>query len=271
MKLGFALLSLICLSSFACNQTKSSTPTETKSMGSGKVTVIVPTAVWKAVESEFALKNVVTAAEGESSEGGKKKEETKKESSGKEGSESDGGKKPEIREGGHSLKVDKNELDELLKKHPQTENFSFQVQVLEKTDGVLGGKNYVLDFPPGGGILDLSYYISESTRGSFYLKFNWDKKEFLPGMTKVYFVSRSKIREVEGMKLGSGCGHFFDLTSYWQKNMDVEGFFLNTTHDRHLSVLVGNYYFFVIKDGKIFESSIEILDSRHRDLMCVAN
>jgi hypothetical protein len=134
----------------------------------------------------------------------------------------------------------------------------------------LGGKNLLLKFPPGGGKLDLAPYVRENPKGSFYFKVQWDNESLPWKSARVYFVSRSKIRKIEDKEVGSGCEHFFDLTKFWNSTMNSVGLFLNTTHQRHISVIAGVYYFVVFKEGKIHQAYLDVFDSRYRELLCIA-
>jgi hypothetical protein len=168
----------------------------------------------------------------------------------------------------HKFTVNKKEIDELSKRLPNIYSFPFQIQLIEKTKGLLGNKNDEISFPPGGGVLDLADYIKDDINGSFYLKVLWNFNELPLKLSKIYFISKSNIRRVGNDTFGTGCDELLDLTTYWTDSMKGTGLFLNTTNARHISLLTGIYYFNVYIEGKIHSAVLEIFDSRHRDLYC---
>ncbi len=236
----------------ACHKKTEEESIERRKMGEGKVEVTVPTAVWKEIEKDYIQFNL-----------GKKPEAGETEKVEKEEKKPSPGAEP------HKMNVDENYLKELTKKRPPTDSFPLTVELTEKTEGVLGKKNFILQYPLGGGILELSQFVSERPQGSFYLRIKWDEKQWPMKYFKAYFVSRSKMKTMDGKVFGSGCDHFFNLTEYFKSSMKGQGFFLNTNNLRHISLIAGIYYFNVFKDGKIYWSSLEIIDSRHRELLCV--
>lgn len=165
------------------------------------------------------------------------------------------------------LVINKKEIEAISKRLPHIHPFPFTVYLTEKTQGVLGSKNYEINFPEKGGVLDLSHFVTEKI-GSFYLKVIWDFKKLPLKNSKIYFVSRSKIRRIGEKTLGSGCDHFFDLTNYWVNSIADEGLFLNNTDARHISLLSGTYFLNVYVEGKLYSAQFEIFDSNRRDLLC---
>ena len=204
----------------------------------------VPSVLWKAIESNYRPLAL--------DPGGEAVKETVKEEKA-EGQEN----KPKLSE----------EEERLLKKKPPLDPISFHVWLIEKTHGVLGGQNWDLKFPVGGGYLDYRYFIPESITGTFFLQVKYDA-EMDPKDTKIYYLSNAKIRQLEGKPIGNGCGRYFDITDYWKKSMAGEGLVLNTFGNRHLSVTDGTLFFVVPYRGKIRIAHLTIRDSRHRDLSC---
>lgn len=166
-----------------------------------------------------------------------------------------------------ALQIDPKHIAELAKRMPTIEPFRFKLFLTEKTEGILGKQNFEIHFPPGGGKLDLNQYVHKMV-GSFYFKVVWDFKDLPLKNSKIYFVSRSQVREVGGKSFGSGCDHFFDLTTYWHGMMSNEGMFINTTDNRHVSLLAGTYFLNVYHNGKLYSAQLEVFDSENRNLLC---
>lgn len=149
---------------------------------------------------------------------------------------------------------------------PETAFEPLKVYLIEKNKGVLKGHNTALSFIAGGGELDLGEFV-EPLRGSFYIAF-----EFLPTIekadTKVFFLSNSVQRKLDGENVGSGCDKYFDLTGSFAHAMKKDGFLLNTSDQRHVSALAGTYVFASVYDGKLHLASLIIRDDAHRALQC---
>ena len=209
----------------------------------------IPATLWKVIEGNYKPLAL--------DPGGAAVKESIKEEGKEEGKEGKGGASKSLTE----------EETRLLKKKPPIEPISFHVLLVEKTPGVLGGQNWDLSFPAGGGYLDYRYFIPESNVGTFFLKVKYDG-EMDSKETKVYYLSNAKVRQVDGKPMGNGCGRYFDISDYWKKSMDSDGLILNTVNNRHLSVTSGTLFFVAPYRGKLRVSHLSIRDSRHRDLGC---
>ncbi len=141
-----------------------------------------------------------------------------------------------------------------------------KVVLTEKNPNVLNEKSYTIQFPRGGGFLDLAKYVSNQN-GSFYIHFQ------LPGddkadQIKAFFVSKAKKRKLDGEVWGSGCKSAVEISSFYKKAISTGKFEVNTTRDRHLS-LIGGHFIVSVNDGKqIKVTQVTIYDSRRADLMC---
>lgn len=141
-----------------------------------------------------------------------------------------------------------------------------KVVLTEKNPNVLNEKSYTIQFPRGGGFLDLAKYVSNQN-GSFYIHFQ------LPGedkadQIKAYFVSKAKKRKLDGEVWGSGCKSAVEISSFYKKAISTGKFEVNTTRDRHLS-LIGGHFIVSVNDGKqIKVTQVTIYDSRRADLTC---
>lgn len=157
------------------------------------------------------------------------------------------------------------ERDESVAQKP-TEFVGLKVFLVERNKGILGGENHLLAFPPGGGELDLRDFVSEKS-GSFYFVAEPRTKIEKPNI-KVYFLSNSKVRDLNGTTVGSGCDTYFDVSSAFSKAVVSEGFLLNTTEQRHVSASAGTF-FFVLDDGqKLHLARLTVKDSRYPAVQC---
>lgn len=150
-----------------------------------------------------------------------------------------------------------------------TEFVALKAYLIEKNRGILGRENFALEFPVGGGEIDLSDFL-QPLRGSFYFA-----TEFLPDldpkMKKVFFLSNSPTRVLTGSKVGAGCDAYYDVTSAFDKAMAGTGFLVNTTDGRHVGALAGTYFFGGFEGGKLRIASLVVRDSKFRPLHCRRN
>lgn len=122
--------------------------------------------------------------------------------------------------------------------------------------------------PLGGGVVDLSEYVTP-LRGTFSLKIlarNEDGSE--PAGLRVFFVSNAKTRTVGGDKYGAGCGKFMEITSYFYKQSRRSGFPLYTADQRYLSVVGGTFVAVDFERDALQVGSMTFLDSRYPELLC---
>lgn len=147
-----------------------------------------------------------------------------------------------------------------------TEFVGLKVFLYERNKGILGGRNHLLVFPAGGGELDLRDFVSEKN-GSFYFVAEPRTKIEKPNI-KVYFLSNSIVRDLDGTTVGTGCDTYFDLSTAFGKAVASEGFLLNTTAQRHVSATAGTF-FFVLDDGqKLYLARLTVKDSRYPSVQC---
>ncbi len=142
------------------------------------------------------------------------------------------------------------------------------VYLVEKNDNVLKKSAYKISFPRGGGEIDLSQYAGISN-GTFYVGF--DFPEFTDAQDKkVLFVSKAKKRKIAEEVYGLGCNQFVDITDQYFALMPKVGIKVNTTRDRHLSVLGGHFLFSAQKGNTIYVSQVTFKDSTKNHLFCEA-
>lgn len=141
-----------------------------------------------------------------------------------------------------------------------------EVSFIAKSPGILVHDSVQYNLPRGGGALDLSK-ITDGDKGTFYLKFGLNDFSS-PSSMKVYFVSNSKKRRVDGEIFGAGCNVYFDVTSSFQKLNSGEGIKFNITNNRHVSALGGHFVFVQSDKDKVYLSQVEFKDSQNRDYLC---
>ena len=175
------------------------------------------------------------------------------------GGEKDEGKKDKKEESG----VEKS----ALKSKPPVEQISLKVYLIEKTNGILGGSNFELAYPIGGGLLDYKTFLQSPDPGYFKLAVEVDKKVSLEDL-HVFYLSNAKIRKIGKQSVGNGCGRYFDLTQFWRDSMKSGGVELHTGDNRHLSLTDGIFFFIAPYKGKLLLAHLTIKDSRFKDLEC---
>lgn len=141
-----------------------------------------------------------------------------------------------------------------------------RVYLVEKNSGILSRPKIQIDYPLGGGKLDLSDYTSGQT-GSFY--FGLEIPDIL-GLTeaRVLYVSGARSRKIDGEVFGAGCEIFLDISTQFQKEMLKDGLKLNTARNRHISVLAGNFVLTAQKGKQIVVTQLNVTDSKNPQLLC---
>lgn len=141
-----------------------------------------------------------------------------------------------------------------------------KVYLIEKNRGILGREHFELTYGPGGGELDLRDFV-QPRNGSFYFAV-----EFMPALEKaerrVFFLSNSRVRQLDRQTYGSGCNTYFDISKTFAANMGKDGFLVNTSDGRHVSALAGTYFFAAVADGKLHLAHLTVRDSGQKALQC---
>jgi hypothetical protein len=140
------------------------------------------------------------------------------------------------------------------------------VYLEEKNPGVLREPRMKIEFPQGGGRLNLSDYTTDQ-RGSFYFRIDAleDKDESL----HVYYVSGGRKRRIDDDEVGTGCGKILNLKSFYLSQLKSKGVLVNTTRDRHLTLLAGTYVFAYKKEASLFLSQLTVdVDGPKKLLTC---
>lgn len=144
-----------------------------------------------------------------------------------------------------------------------------QIILVEKNPGVLKWPQITIQFPLGGGKLDLKDYLT-GVIGTFYVRFLFTaaegEKEALE--PEIYYWSRAKKRRIEDEVFGSGCNKIIELSTKKIAKEDKLGIKINTKDDRYLSVIAGHYFFVkrTPKDTQV--SQIEITNSDLTQHLC---
>lgn len=146
---------------------------------------------------------------------------------------------------------------------------SAKLFLTEKNQKILRNPSFVLELPRGGGIVDLADYLS-GEQGSFYVGFELPE-EFQDGQNfRVIYISQARKRKLGDRIFGAGCNQYVDITPKFLEMMKGEGLKVNTTRQRHVTVLAGHFIFSVMKENRIYITQVTITDSRNKNLLCEA-
>ncbi|QLY26117.1 hypothetical protein [Bdellovibrio sp. KM01] len=142
------------------------------------------------------------------------------------------------------------------------------VFLVDKNPGILKDEALKFELPRGGGEIDLSQYLN-NRQGSFYVGFEF------PSFTeakqsKVLFVSHARKRKLGDSVYGAGCNQILDITTKFNLAMQGEGLKVNTTRERHISVLGGTFLFSAEKGDTIYVAQVSFVDPEHANLFCEA-
>jgi hypothetical protein len=201
---------------------------------------VVPEVIWKSMTSD------------ESSEG-EKKEEAKPKAEEHGNKEAKGEEKKEG--GGEGKTKEKTIL-----------YTSIKVFMKEKNSGVLKKPLMAYEFSRGGGDFDLASVMGQHS-GTFYLGFEFPEFENVL-QKKVFFISENRQRKVDGEILGSGCHKVLDISTQFFKQIADQGIKINTTRDRHDSIMGGHMIFLAETDKNWLMTQVTFYDSSRPDLFC---
>lgn len=136
----------------------------------------------------------------------------------------------------------------------------------EKNPGVLKDPSVMIHLPRGGGTIDLAPYMGDQA-GSFFVRFAYPEVEEGQELQS-WFVSKARQRKLGDEVWGAGCGKFFKVSQGLAKVMKGEGLKVNTTRNRHLTLLGGHFVFATKKNGQNFLAQATLKDSRYEALYC---
>ena len=121
---------------------------------------------------------------------------------------------------------------------------------------------------PGGGALDLAGIVGVK-RAAFNVRLV--PRDLAGGdvqPSRVYFVSRSRPRKLDGQTFGDGCGKLMDLTSAFRNRFAKGGFDVYSAERRYLSTLGGTFLFARFDQSALQVVSVTFTDSRYPQLLC---
>jgi hypothetical protein len=147
------------------------------------------------------------------------------------------------------------------------EFFGFTVYLVQKNKGVLKRGDHEIVFEKGGGTIDLNDFLTDQ-KGSFYLGFRPQLELEKTDKVSIYFLSNSKLINIDGEVHGGGCEKFMDITTYFNERMKTQGILVNTAKQRHIGLIAGTYFFAASINGKLLLSRLSIKDSRFKKFHC---
>ncbi len=127
--------------------------------------------------------------------------------------------------------------------------------------------NYRLVYQDGGGTLDLARFVRAGSVGSLRLSVALPQ-EYETARRKVFFLSQSPQRDLDGKTFGSGCNVFVDVTSFFEKSMKDGGLELFLKDERHLSAFGGTFFLMASKASQLFLAHLRLTDSRYPERSC---
>lgn len=144
---------------------------------------------------------------------------------------------------------------------------NISVNLVQKRGGALHENARVVT-PLGGGVVDLSELVTP-VRGAFFAKIRSQQENgHDPENMRVFYVSRAKRRAIGGEDFGAGCNTWMEVTSFFGKAMQGDGFQLYTADQRYLSVLAGTFVVVSFAKEALSVASLTFTDSRYPQVMC---
>ncbi len=142
-----------------------------------------------------------------------------------------------------------------------------KVRLVEKTPGILGGKNLEFVSQQSGGLqIDLAQYI-KFKKGTFIFSFEPSTK--IDNVTTQVFFLSDAIAKAGLQKVGSGCGKFFDITKAYLNKIRDPGIEINVTDGRHVSLLGGSFLMRVSRESGVRAlTQLTMTDSNYPELLC---
>lgn len=141
-----------------------------------------------------------------------------------------------------------------------------KVKLVQKNEDIVRKGTLQIELPRGGGALDLSTYLT-GKQGSFFVKFDFPEFEDA-SFKKVLFISNARKRKIDDHVFGGGCREFFDITDRFFKENKKEGLKVNTTRNRHVSVLGGTFIFVAKKNKQNYLTQVTFKDKTNQNLFC---
>lgn len=143
---------------------------------------------------------------------------------------------------------------------------SLTVVLEERTPGTLMEPMIRIEFPKGGGQIDLARWLTRKP-GSFFVRFESDGQND-PASFRAFFLSKAKKRKIEEGLVGSGCRSYLDIRSYMLSSGRDPGIVVNTTRNFASSTLGGHFIFSWQREGVYFVTQAGFVDSDYPQLSC---
>lgn len=137
----------------------------------------------------------------------------------------------------------------------------------EKTPGVLVMPKIRIEFPKGGGHIDLARWVSGKA-GSYFVRFETEGLSDPLNVPHIFFLSKAKKRRVDDRIVGSGCKSYYDITHFIVGKKASKGVIVNTTRNFDSSTLGGHFLFSWQRDGVYYVTQAKFSDSAHPQLYC---
>ncbi len=144
-----------------------------------------------------------------------------------------------------------------------------KVFLTEKNPDILKNPAIEIELPRGGGSIDLANLLS-GNQGSFYVGFELPEEITTGNNFKAIYLSDARKRKIDNRIFGAGCNQYLDITTKFLQMMKSEGIKVNTTRQRHATVLAGHFIFSAMKDNRIYITQVHLTDSRYKNLLCEA-
>jgi hypothetical protein len=142
-----------------------------------------------------------------------------------------------------------------------------KVRLIENNYGTLGRKDYQLNYPLGGGLLDFANYVKVE-EGSFRIEVEMGLDTTDAEQFRVFYWGNGKRRKIDGDVFGSGCKNVHELTGFFKTKVFVRGLAATTHRRKYVTTLAGTYVFVVKKGGALYISQLTMQDSRYGFLQC---
>jgi hypothetical protein len=141
---------------------------------------------------------------------------------------------------------------------------AIKVRLVEKTSGVLVDPEVEIQLPRGGGTIDLSQFV-RNQQGTFSVFFDLDEMNDEKQL-QAFFVSHARKRKIDGEVWGAGCHTYLDIKKFVLGDAKKTGIVVNTTRNRHDSVLGGTFFFSMGHQV----TQVTFTDSQQSQLFCDA-
>ena len=140
------------------------------------------------------------------------------------------------------------------------------VILTEKNPGVLIQSPIKFEFPQGGGVIDLSDWVTGKP-GTFFVDFDIEGNS-TPEFLTVYYLSRAKKRRFDNSIFGAGCRSFFNIKKHFLNEHKRYGMAVNTTRNLHSTILGGHFLFSWQKSDSFMVTQVQFVDSKNPQLFC---